>query len=238
VAILWNLLRALADLVFPTRCAGCRQRGTSLCVACRWWLDRPAEPAVPTPCPEGMPRCFAVTAYAGPVRAVLLAYKERGRHRLGRPLAAALARSVLAGALDGRPLILVPVPSTKAAMRARGGDHLRPLAAQAARRLRAAGRPCEVRSLLVARPRPDSAGLSAAARAANRCGAFGLRPGVRRWLAAAVRSGCELVVVDDLVTTGATLAEICRVLSIAGAPPAYSAVVAATLKRSAHIRSP
>lgn len=227
-----DLARALADLVVPVRCAGCGLAGVPLCDACRWWLEQPARPVVPTPCPPDMPACFAVAPYAGPPRQTLLAYKERGRHRLAKPLGAALARA--AGQAErGRPLLLVPVPSTKEAIRARGADHLRPLVDQVLRRTD--GRVAEV---LKAHPRPDSAGLSSAARAANRAGAFGFRPKGQRLLSAAVRDGYAVVIIDDLVTTGATIAEITRMLTAQGAPPSHSAVVAATVKRSAHIRSP
>ncbi|WP_163508864.1 ComF family protein [Fodinicola acaciae] len=227
-----DLARSLADLVLPVRCAGCGLRDVPLCDACRWWLERPARQVVPTPCPPDMPVCFAVAPYAGPPRQTLLAYKERGRHRLAKPLGGALTRAV-GQAGGGRPVLLVPVPSTAAAVRARGGDHLRPLVEQVLRRVD--GRLAEV---LTARPRPDSAGLSSAARAANRVGAFGFRTKGRRLLSSAVRDGYAVVIVDDLVTTGATLAEINRVLTAEGAPPSHSAVIAATVKRSAHIRSP
>ncbi|WP_279583135.1 ComF family protein [Fodinicola feengrottensis] len=171
-----------------------------------------------------------------------MAYKERGRHRLARSLGEALASAVLAGCPDRpvsqqsvRPqILLVPVPSTAAAARARGGgDHLRPLAAQVGRRLRANGQRCQVLDALVARPRPDSAGLSSAERAANRSGAFAVRRSAR----AALKQDCVVVIVDDLVTTGATLAEVSRVLTGAGAAPSHAAVVAATVKRFAHIGS-
>lgn len=211
------MLADLLDLVLPRDCAGCRLPGRTLCPACVAAMARPFRHR-PDPCPAGLPPLVAAAAYDGAARAALLAHKERGRLGLAGPLGAALAGAVRQ--LDPPPgVVLVPVPSSPAAVRERGQDHARRLAAAAARRLPSA----RSRSLLLpARRVADQSGLSSAQRAANLSGA--LR--VRRRL-----DGLAVVVVDDVVTTGATLVEATRALRAAGADVVGGAVVAATARR-------
>jgi predicted amidophosphoribosyltransferase len=118
------------------------------------------------------------------------------------------------------------VPSSAAALRARGRDHVRELTARAVAELQAAGVPAaEARLLRRSGRAADSAGLSAAQRRANLAGTFALRGGSRE-----LPAGAVLVVVDDVVTSGATLTEAAAVLGPAG-PPVLAAVVAATPRR-------
>ena len=217
------MLADLVDLVLPRECAGCRRPGRALCAACAAELGPPFRHR-PDPCPAGLPPLVAAATYAGAVRAALLAHKERGRLGLARPLGAALGAAVRE--LEPPPgVLLVPVPSSPAAVRERGHDHARRLAAAAARGVPSAR---AVPLLAVARRVADQSGLSSAQRAANLSGA--LR--ARRRLA-----GCTVVVVDDVVTTGATLVEATRALSAAGATVLGAAVVGATARRGSR-RSP
>src|SRR5688500_1768954 len=105
-------------------------------------LARP-HPATPRRFPDGFPPAAAAGAYAGPVRSALIAFKERGRAELAQPLGTALALAVAAvvSAVPGPrpPVALVPVPSTPAAVRTRGRDHVHELTAVAVAELRAAG---------------------------------------------------------------------------------------------------
>jgi predicted amidophosphoribosyltransferase len=223
-----SLTAALADLVLPRTCAGCAVPGVVLCRRCAALLARP-HVATPRRFPEGFPPTVAAGAYAGPVRPAVIAFKERGRSELARPLGAALALAV-AAVLSGvpgsrrRPVLLVPVPSSAAALRTRGRDHVRELTVRAVAELRSAGVPAGEARLLRRRGRlRDSAGLSADQRRANLAGTFvAARHGPPRAL---------LVVVDDVVTSGATLTEAAAALA-AGArpdgPPVLAAVVAAT----------
>lgn len=193
-----------------------------------------------------MPPTVAAGPYAGPVRPVVLAFKEHGRAELARPLGAALALAVtvlLTGLRDapGRPVLLVPVPSSAAAVQRRGRDHVRELACSAAAELCAAGVPARLLPVLRrTRGTRDSAGLDAGERRRNLAGRFRLRAA-----RGASLSGGTLVLVDDVVTSGATLTEAARALAglpvpagpagRAGPPgdtSVVAAVVAATPRRT------
>jgi len=225
------VLAELADLLLPRTCAGCGTPGAVLCPACARLLARP-HLAAPRRFPPGFPPTVAAGPYAGPVRAAVIAFKERGRAELAGPLGTALALAV-AGVLAGlrgpppEPVLLVPLPSSAAALRTRGRDHVREMTAVAVTELRAAGLPATEARLLRRRGRVrDSAGLSAGERRSNLAGTFTARPESTR--------GAVLVLVDDVVTTGATLTEAAAVLSAGRRPddgPVLAAVVAATPRR-------
>ena len=219
-AALVDLGAALVDLVLPAGCAGCRADRTRLrrgvCAACEAAVAALVPHLVrPVPAPPGLPPCAALGGYHGVLRELVLSYKERGRHGLAGPLGALLADVVAAHA--GSPVLLVPVPGTAQAARRRHGDHVARLARHAASRLRSAGRPALVVHPLRAMPRPDSAGLDSTARAAAAATAFRVRPGRVARLRTLIRSsGAEVVVVDDIVTTGATAAAVTARLAEAG----------------------
>jgi predicted amidophosphoribosyltransferase len=145
---------------------------------------------------------------------VLLAHKERGALGLATPLGLALAAAVRAGPVTGPttgpaagPVSLVPVPSARGAVRARGHDPLLRVARAAAGELRRTGMPARVLTVLrQTRPVADQAGLGARQRLANLAGALRLVEGGAGLLAA----GGPVLIVDDLMTTGASLAEAVR----------------------------
>ncbi|MFF7455216.1 ComF family protein [Kitasatospora sp. NPDC008115] len=215
-----HALAGLLDVLVPAPCAGCGADRGQLCRNCRHVLAI----ARPGPC-AALPWAHAAAPYDGPVRRMLLAHKERGALRLAGPLGEALAlavRSALGPRGGQGPLLLVPVPSARAAVRARGHDPTLRLAAAAARALRREGLDARAAPLLRhTRPVADQAGLPAAERRRNLYGALTVRPLGRR------AAGLRPVLVDDLVTTGASLAEAARALSAAGLPPRAAATVAA-----------
>jgi predicted amidophosphoribosyltransferase len=220
---------AFADLVLGGCCAGCRRPGRSICPACRAALLAVPFRAWPDPPPAGLAVPTATAPYEGVVRELVVAHKEHGRFALAGPLGAALALAVEAALADRgrRAAWLCPVPSPPARVRARGHDPLGRITRACVRRLRAAGydvRPAA--ALRVTRRTDDQSGLSAQARSDNLAGAFGVRS---RWAERLIDQ--PVVAVDDVLTTGATLAEACRALTAAGVPVLASAVVAATPRR-------
>jgi predicted amidophosphoribosyltransferase len=193
---------ALVDLVLPADCAGCGAPVHPWCPRCRAELGPPTRPHLP-----GGPDVLAAGRYTGVLRSALLRYKERGRRDLAGPLGALLA-AVLDDAVGATPVSLVPAPSRPAAARERGGDHVARLCrAVAARRpgVRVA------RPLRLARRARDSVGLDAAQRAANLAGRVRVRPGAVPALGAG-----PVLLVDDVVTTGATLRTCQDALAAAG----------------------
>lgn len=213
------LVEALTDLVLPRSCIGCGRAGRAWCDGCR--------PAGLVRVDGGALPVLAAGEYAGAVRAALIAYKERNRRDLARPLGELLARAIGSGPESGPgSLVLVPVPSTPEAARARGGDHVARLARVAGRRVGAG----VVGALRLGRPVYDSAGLSRSDRARN----------VHRAMVAAApaRSQRNAVIVDDIVTTGATLREATRALEAAGWAVCAGAVVAATARRTSGTSCP
>ncbi|GAA2396166.1 hypothetical protein GCM10010420_22280 [Streptomyces glaucosporus] len=222
--------RELADLVLPADCAGCGAPRTGLCERCREVLYGAEARRVRPPVAVEAPAVYASLPYADEARAVLLAHKERGALWLAAPLGFVLARSVRAAAdaagaaaADG-PLLLVPVPSARRAVAARGHDPVRRTALAAAAELRRAGRPARVLPVLRQRRSvEDQAGLTASRRSANLAGALGTAAGAGRLAAQG-----PVIVVDDLVTTGASLAEAARALTGAGGRVVGAAVVAVT----------
>lgn len=229
---------ALLDLLLGSRCTVCARPGRVLCPACERALPRQPGPAWPTPSPAGLALPLAVGEYDGALKLLVNAHKEQHRFALARPLGDLLATAVEAhgGPTYDLPLVLVPVPSRGAVVRRRGHDPLLRVAARAAGRLRSHGRPARVaRVLRVRRRTEDQAGLGAAQRAGNVAGSMGCVGAAGRWLATGTWQGDRghrVVVVDDVITTGATVREAQRALEEAGVAVHGIATVAATRRRS------
>lgn len=163
---------------------------------------------------------FALGRYADARRNAIVAMKDRGRGDLVAPLAHTLALGVdrlLTWGLLDIPLIIVPAPTRRWSARRRGGDPVTRMAAKAV-----AGHPgvAVVSVLRMKALARDSAGLGTGARERNVAGRVVLR--MRR----PPQRG-EVLLVDDIVTTGATARESVRVLRAAGMPVAAVLAVAA-----------
>lgn len=207
--------RDLTDLVLPAECGGCGRARSVLCPRCRTALSGAAPSRVrPVPEPPGLPVVHAAARYADEVRAALLAHKERGVLALSAPLGVALAGAVRAAVRARGPVLLVPVPSARRAVRTRGHDPARRIALAAARELRRTGTPARVLPVLRQRHAvADQSGLGARQRLDNLAGALAVVPGGGRLLC----GGGPVVLVDDLMTTGASLTEAARALRAATA---------------------
>lgn len=222
-----DLLLPAADLLLGAQCAGCGRPALTLCRPCGEAISPNPEVAWPQPRPPELRRTTVVTPIAAGVNAevlrrVLVAWKEEGNIRLTGVLDHLLAASVVEHVRPGRPVVLVPVPTSRRSRRERGCDLVDELARAAVRLLRRVGADARVsQALAPARSTADQVGLGAAERASNLRGAFRLR--TDRAL-----GGRDVVVVDDILTTGATVGEAVRVLSAARHRPIGIAVVAAT----------
>ncbi|OJX73880.1 ComF family protein [Leifsonia sp. 71-9] len=215
-------VRDAAAVLLPVRCAGCGEPDRSLCSACR----RALAPRVTAAAAGGVP-LWAALEYSGVPRKVLLAFKESGRvdaaPALGRALRAAIVEAQRASPapLAGRADALLPVliPSTAAARRRRGFHPSRMMLARARILV-----PPLWRALRLTRQTQDQAGLSSAGRAANRDGSLEASRRLR---------GRRCLIVDDIVTTGATIAEAARAIEAVGGVVVGAAAVARTPRRGA-----
>jgi predicted amidophosphoribosyltransferase len=227
---------ALLDLLLGSSCVVCGRAGRLLCRACHAGLPRTAATCWPTPCPPGLARPVAVGEYDGALKLLVNAHKEKQRFALARPLGDLLAVSVLGHTGPGGrlPVVLVPVPSRASVVRARGHDPLLRITVRAASRLRRHGLPVLVaRPLRSVRAAEDQAGLGAEARARNLAGSMACSPSrARRCLPSGPGPGPLVVVVDDVITTGATVREAQRALEVEGVPVVGVATVAATRRTS------
>jgi predicted amidophosphoribosyltransferase len=207
------------DLFLPLECGGCGAPSIFWCDACAAELAVNADdPHVVTPRVDPQAPVFALGRYAGARRQAILALKERGRADLAAPLARTLALGIhrlLTWGMVETPLTIVPAPTRGSAARRRGGDPVTRLArAAVARHPEIAVAPV-LRIKALAR---DSVGLGTSARERNLAGRVRLRGEPPR---------SEVLVVDDIVTTGATARESVRTLRAAGVRVAAVLAIAA-----------
>lgn len=215
----------MLDLFLPLECGGCGAASTRWCPRCAHELTvRDDEPHLVTPRTEpGIP-VFALGRYAGARRRAVVAAKEHGRSDLLPPLANALSAGLerlLTWGIVVAPLIIVPAPTRRSAARRRGGDPVTRIAMNAT-----TGLP-DVITIPALRLRAwarDSVGLSGGDRQRNLAGRIRLtRTGARRLAGV---GACDVVLVDDVVTTGATATESVRTLRDAGVAVAAMLAVA------------
>jgi predicted amidophosphoribosyltransferase len=202
------------DLVLPLECGGCGAPSIRWCTACARQLAVKAdEPHVITPRVDPGVPVLSLGRYAGVRREAIVAVKEHGRADLIAPLAVALQAGLerlLMWGVVGTPLTIVPAPTRRSAARRRGGDPVTRMARAATAGLRDVPDIRVVQALRLRALARDSVGLSSADRQRNIAGRVKITKPSKA-LAGAV------LVVDDIVTTGATASESVRVLHIAGA---------------------
>ncbi len=220
-----RLAEGLLELLCPTRCAGCDLPGALLCDECDEALPRVD---VSTACPRcGAPygalvctECWAsiwsfeATAALGslepPLSRAVVLHKDAGERRLA-PLLGGLLADVVWANWGPWPQAVAYIPATAKAVRRRGFDHAEAIAAAVAAGVEAPLVPALARAAAL-----DQRALGRAERAANAAGSFA---------AVAPVSG-RVLLVDDVMTTGATLDAAAAVLLEAGAEAVRCAVLA------------
>ncbi|MBN9611902.1 MAG: ComF family protein, partial [Actinobacteria bacterium] len=195
----------LLGLIWPTSCVSCGAPDRDCCADCLAELRLATGVARWTRTPAGVVACVA-GPYAGPPRALLLACKHGGRTGFATQLGALLIaplREAMSNARGPAPPLLVTAPSNSSRVRERGYRHV-DLIVRAALRSRARGRGQRTPVVLVVgalrtlRGRRSQQGLDPAARLRN-AELVAVRSRARRLL-----RGREVVLIDDVVTTGAT----------------------------------
>jgi competence protein ComFC len=194
----------IGSMIFATQCAGCDARGAPLCRTCRFALVGRVIPAAP-------PGVIAAVPFSGRARQVLLGFKYGNRRAIAAHLAGLLVNRM---ARSGTQVDVVTwAPTSPRRRRSRGFDQAELIARQVARQL---GVPCR-RLLERDGPADPQTGQGRAGRFHGPV--FRSHPRVPR---------SRVLVVDDVVTTGATLASAATVLQQAGAREVVRAAVAAT----------
>jgi ComF family protein len=213
---------AILDLVLPPACAGCGAFGTLLCDRCRSAFRPPSDPLdrfvasdAGIVIGEHLELAVAAFAYAGEIRSVLGRVKYAGAARVSEGLATAAAPALRRVLSVSGPATLVPVPLHPARQRERGFNQASLLADAFAR---LTGLP---RADLLGRDRATlrQHGLDRASRVRNLAGAF-------RAVAGSETPPHAVIVVDDILTTSATMESCAAVLRAAGTERVYGFAVA------------
>ena len=189
----------LSQLIFPTRCYGCNSLGQSICRLCRHeWIPHYYKTQTDTF------NVHSALLYTPTASKIILAAKENGLRGADDLLVEAVIHVLGKAKMNKNNLILVPIPSSKQSQRRRGRSFIVELTKTISRLSGIRMSDC----LQVSRQVSDQSGLTKGQRAINMRGAFSLKPGI-------ILRG-DVIVIDDVVTTGATLKEAARALNPQG----------------------
>lgn len=212
-----NFANDCLDVVLSRACVHCDRPGSLICEPCALLIPPTAEQR------EFHHELWFGASYETTVREMINAHKDHGARALTSDLGLLLARAVWSASVSGsyaRPVVLVPIPAHRSSLRKRGRDTVMELAENAAAHVSSRGIPCVVRSLLIREIETKrNAGRSLRERR-DIAGTFGVRDS--RVMPSRV------IVVDDIVTTGATVNEGVRALIQSGIGVDAIACVAST----------
>ena len=226
----------IAELLWPTRCVLCDVPGTLLCDECRLeipyidplracsycgqahgryacidcnsFMVEHRELSTPSP----LDRIASVFAFIDPCRKLVTTYKDRKEIRLAGVLAELIAAYINPSWITPGQTALVVIPARKQAIRERGFDHMQQIGEHLAQ---FTGLP--LLDALAPQERTDQRGLSAAHRQKNMRNSFILKP-----QPASTALPATIILVDDVLTTGATLTAAATVLKEAGARQVFA----------------
>ena len=194
-----RIFNDVSQLLYPIRCLSCNCLGTSICTNCRSeWIPHYYKTRI-----EDLGVHSAII-YSPTASKVILAAKEKGLRSADELLISAIIHVLERAQVHESHFKLVPVPSSKASQRRRGRSFIVDLTSKISAHTGIAVNDC----LVVSRKVADQSGLKKAQRLSNMHGAFSLKPG-------AVLRG-DLILIDDVVTTGATLKEAARAINSQG----------------------
>ena len=210
----------LLDLVYPKRCPGCHLPSASICESCKSFWQKQTISITLRKNQVSDLLVVSVAQYRDEVRAVLLAYKEDGVREAGKILTEALLQA-RRGISNYSVCTFVPIPSNPKSVRRRGRDFMLDLCNQVA--IQSGDKVLSI--IKVNRDVQDQSKLSEKERSQNLVGAFDCAPKNLKLLAK-----FPIILVDDLLTTGATLREAQRALRQRGVIP-IGAITAAHTAR-------
>ncbi len=193
------MISELSQLIFPTRCYGCNSLGISICSLCRReWIPHYYRTHIDSL------HVHSALIYTPTASKIIVAAKENGLQGADDLLITAVIHVLAKAHFDKSYCRLVPVPSSSYSRRRRGRSFIVDLTKVVSQQTGIAVNDC----LQVARKVKDQSGLTKVQRSTNMQGAFSLKSG-------AVLRG-DLILIDDVVTTGATLREAARALNSQG----------------------
>ncbi len=188
------MFHELSQLLYPTRCYGCKSLGPSICSNCKSELQLGFYKT----------RVEAITVYSGllytnTASKIIIAAKENGFKAADELIIAAILGTLEKLHVDSKTLHLVPIPSSRQTQRRRGRSFIADLTQEMSAKTGIAINDC----LEISRKVKDQSTLRRAERVANMHGAFNLKSSPRG----------DLLIIDDVVTTGATLREAIRAIN-------------------------
>lgn len=229
-----DLTADVADLTLSRACVACGEIGSVLCSACEVSLIRVHRHEIrrwetmPSHRQAGARPVVVASTYDGAAKRVIIAHKEHGVLGLTPVLGSMLAVSI--AALGEGPFAVVPIPPHRDAIRRRGIDTLGAIADRATGELRAAGWCAHV---VPALRRCADGGRHVGRSAQERRAAVQETMAVDARMISRLAPGEGLIVVDDVVTTGATVWEAVRTLRASGLAVEGIAAVAGTERPAA-----